>query len=135
LITRGVVQHREGALEVHADDRVPVRLGHRDDHPVAQDARVVHHHVQPAERLDGLRDQPLRAGPGGDVLGIRDRLPARGGDLVGDGLGRASRGAAAVPAAAEVVDHHLGTLRGERQGVRLADAVPGAGDNHDAPRA
>ena len=37
--------------------------------------------------------------------------------------------------AAQVVDHDLGALRGEGQGVRPADPVPGAGDNHDAPGA
>ena len=38
-----------GALQVHRDDRVPLRLAHVEDHPVAQDAGVVHQDVEAAE--------------------------------------------------------------------------------------
>ena len=42
---------------------------------------------------------------------------------------------AAVAGAAQVVDDDLGALRGEGQGVRPADPVPGASNDHDAPGA
>ena len=37
----------------------------------------------------------------------------------------------AILGAAEVVNHDPGPLRGERQGMRPADAVSGAGDDND----
>ena len=50
----GVAGRGEGALEVHLDDRVPLLLGHVDEHAVAQDAGVVDEHVEVAEGVDGL---------------------------------------------------------------------------------
>ena len=56
-----------------------------------------------------------------DLTIVSAVLPAP--DAVDRALGRAGRGSPAVPGAAEVVDHDLGALRGEGQGVRPADAV------------
>ena len=50
----GVVRGRERALQVDADHRVPLVLGHREDHPVAQDPGVVDEHVEAAEQVDRL---------------------------------------------------------------------------------
>ena len=50
----GVTGRAEVALQVHVDHGVPLGLGHVDDHAVAQDAGVVHEHVQVAEGVDGL---------------------------------------------------------------------------------
>ena len=65
-----------------------------------------------------------------DVADVGDGLAAGGGDLVDDLLRRTDVAAGAVAAAAEVVDHDLGTLVGQHQGVLTADAAPGSG--HDA---
>ncbi len=127
-----MVGRSEGALEVHLDDRVPLGFGHVREHPVAQDAGVVHHHIQAAEGVDGLVDEVLAAVPAGDVVGVGDGLPARGFDLVDDGLGGAGRGPRAVAAAAEVVDDDLGALLGEQLRVFAADAVASPGDDDDA---
>ncbi len=48
------MQHREVALQVHGDHRVPLRFLHAGDERVAQDAGVVDQHVEPAELVDRL---------------------------------------------------------------------------------
>ena len=65
----------------------------------------------------------------GDALAVGDGLAAGGDDLVGDLLGRRGVGARAVDAAAEVVDHDLGPVAGQAQGVLAPDAT--AGTRHD----
>ena len=103
-------------------------LGHREHHAVPQDAGVVDHDVDVAESVDGL----LHHGPGiveaGHAAAVDDRLsPARGDGL--DHLGRGRHvGTSAELVAAQVVDHHLGPVLGEHQGVLAADAAPRAGD-------
>ena len=74
--------------------------------------------------------EALGAVPVGDVVGVGDGLAPGGDDLVDDGLGRAGRRAGAVHGAAEVVDHDLGAVLGQEQGVLPPDAAAGAG--HDA---
>ena len=81
-VTRG----REVALEVHADHRVPLLLARREDHAVAQEAGVVHQHVEAAERVDRRVHQVAGAVPVGDVVGVRDRLAAGRDDLVDEKL-------------------------------------------------
>ena len=63
----------ERAAQVHVDHGVEVLVGHLPQHPVAQDARVGDHHVEPAELLDGGGDQRV----GG--LGAADRGDDAGG--------------------------------------------------------
>ena len=41
----------ERAFQVDRDDRVPLRLGHVEDHPVAQDAGHVDQDIDPAEAV------------------------------------------------------------------------------------
>ena len=53
----GMVARRECALQMHADHRVPLFLGHGEEHSVAEDSRVVDEDVQPPEGVDGLLDQ------------------------------------------------------------------------------
>ena len=103
-------------------DRVPLGLGHVDDHAVAQDARVVHQHVQIAERVDRLLHEPLRAVPVGDVLAVDDGLAAERLDLLDDLHRRARVAALAVHVAAEVVDDDLRALAREQQRVLAARA-------------
>jgi hypothetical protein len=129
-----VAEGRERPLEVDPDHRVPLVLGHVEQHPVPQDASVVDENVEAAEDLDRLVDQSAGAVPVGDVVGVGDGDPARGLDLVHDGPGRAGVGPAAGHRAAQVVDHDVGTLAGQLQGVSPPDAPAGAGDDGDPPR-
>ena len=57
-----------------------------EHHAVAEEARVVHEHVEAAERVDRGVHEPARAVPVGDVVGVRDRLAADRDDLVDDVL-------------------------------------------------
>ena len=93
-------------------------------HAVAQDAGVVDQHVEVAERVDRRLDQALGALEVGDALAVGDGLAAGGDDLVDDLLRRRGVGAAAVHVAAEVVDHDLGPVAGQRQGVLPPDPRP-----------
>jgi hypothetical protein len=69
-----VARGREVSLQVDGDHRVPLRLLHVHEHPVAQDSGVVHEDVETAERVDRVLHQPPRAGEVGDVLAVGDRL-------------------------------------------------------------
>ena len=130
---RGRVTGRaEMTLQVHRDDGVPLQLGHVDEHAVAQDARVVHEHVEVAERLDRLVDEPLRTVPVRDAVDVGDGLAAHRDDLVGHLLGGRAVGALAVGVPAEVVDDHLGALGGEEQRVLAAEPASGPGDDRHA---
>ena len=115
------------------DDRVPLVDGHVDQHPVPQDAGVVDQHVEPAERLDRGVDQPLGALPVGHVVAVGHGFAAGRPDLVDHLTGWAGGPAAAVDLGAQVVDHDLGPLPGELQGVAPADAPAGSGHDHDPP--
>ena len=125
----GVVGRGEGALQVDLDDGVPLVLGHREDHPVAQDAGVVDEHVEAAEQVDRLLHQRLGAVERRHVGVVGDRHAAGRGDLVDHRLGRPGVAAGAVARAAEVVHQHVGAVRGEQQRVLAADAPAGAGDD------
>ena len=109
-------------FQVHLDDRVPLLLGHVDEHPVAQDAGVVDEDVEVAEGLDRAVDQPLRALPVGDVVAVDDCLATERLDLLDDVLRRCEIGTRAVVGAAEVVDDETGTFAGEQQRVLAPDA-------------
>lgn len=70
------------------DDGVPFLLGHREEHPVAEDAGVVDEDVQPPERLSRLPYEPLAAIPGGHVVRVGHGAAAVSRDLVHDLLRR-----------------------------------------------
>ena len=100
---------------------------------VAQDAGVVDEHVEVAERLDGRVHEALGAVPVGDVVEVGDGLAATGADLGRDLVGRGVVGADTIVGATEVVDHDLGALGREEQGVLAADAAARPGDDRHTP--
>src|SRR5439155_23599458 len=112
--------------------RVPLLLGHVDEHPVAQDAGVVDEDVEAAKALHGRVDQALGTLPVGHVVAVGDSLAARGADLFDHLAGGTGRRTAAVDLGSQVVDDDLGALAGILQGVAPADAATGAGDDDDA---
>ena len=75
-VGRGVVHRVERAVHVHLDDRVEVFGGHREHHLVAQDAGVVHEHVEAAERVERGPDDVLRAFEVGDAVVVGDGFAA-----------------------------------------------------------
>lgn len=125
----------EVAFEVHPDDRVPLVLGHREDHPVAQDARVVDEDVQLPERGDRRLDQFAGLFVVGDVPGVGDGPAARRTDLGGDLLGRGGRGLSrAVPSGLPVVVDDDGRSQpAEFQRLGPAEPATRAGDDRGEP--
>ena len=84
---------------------------------VAQDAGVVHHDVDAAERVErGLHDRRTALGRRHRV-GVEHGFAAGGLDLVDDLLAGAGVAAGAVDRAAEVVDDHQAPRLGEQQRV------------------
>ncbi|MNH30263.1 hypothetical protein D3C79_905490 [compost metagenome] len=111
------------ALEVNAHDHVPVFFTEADEHAVAQHAGVVDQHMHFTERRQCRIDDALRGGQGGDVVAVGDGLATVGANLprhILCGVG------------ANIVDHHVGPLRGERQGVGATESAAGPGDDHGA---
>jgi hypothetical protein len=104
-----VAQRGEVALEVDADDGVPLGLGHPVQERVAQDARVVDEDVEPPVLVDGLLDEAPGTGEVGDIVRVVDPVP---------GL--------------DVVDDDRGAECPEQLHVLRPDAVPGAGDHAHA---
>ena len=125
-----MVAGRHGALQVDLDDGIPLLLGHREDHPIPEDACVVDEHVEAAEGLEGLVHQAFGTVPRADVVGVGHRLAALGLDLGHHLVGRSGIRAGAVTVAAQVVHDDLGAVAGQRQCVLAAQSPPTA--RHDA---
>ncbi|CAO0835158.1 hypothetical protein SMICM17S_01060 [Streptomyces microflavus] len=123
------------ALEVDAHHRVPVVLVQVDEHPVAQEARVVDQGVEAAEGVQGGGDQGGGALGGGDVAVVDDRFAAPGRDLLDDPAGGSARASVAAGPDAEVVDDDPGSFGGEGERVGPAEAASGARDGDDPARA
>ena len=123
--------HVERALQVHVDHRVEQRRVHVVEGLVAEDAGVVDHDVDAAERVERSLDDPGSALGRGDRVRVGDRDAAERLDLLGGGVRRAFGSAGAVDAAAEVVDHDLGAPRREEEGVLTAEPSARAGDDRN----
>src|SRR5437667_6620865 len=96
LAIASAVERVRPALQVHADDRVPLLLGHVEDHALAQDAGAADDDLEVAEAAQRRVDDRLTAGHRRDALGVGHRLAAEGLDLLDHGLRRGARRLAAV---------------------------------------
>ena len=128
-VHRGVVHRVEGAVHVHLHDRVEVFGRHREHHLVAEDAGVVHEHVEAAERVERGADDVLGAVEVGDAVVVGDGLAAALGDDVDDLVGGPLVGALAGHRPAEIVDDDLGAVVGELHRLAAADTVARSGDD------
>ena len=99
---------------------------------VAQDARVVHDDVDLAEVVERGLDDRLATFGRCDRIVVSDRRAAGFGDLLHDLVGHAATGARAVCRTAEIVDDDLAAALCELEGIGLAEATAGAGDDCDA---
>ena len=130
---RDRLRAEEGAAQVHVEDEVEVLLAHVEQRLVAQDAGVVHQHVDVAVLVQRGPDQAVRAFARRDAVVIRGRLAARRFD-VGDGLvSHLAALAAAMAVRPEIVHHHLRAFVREGERVLAADAAAGSGDDRDLP--
>ena len=68
-------------VEVDAHDLAPLVVGHLEGGLVDAGAGVVHEHVDPAEALDALGEQPLDVGADRHVGEHHERLDAEPGQL------------------------------------------------------
>src|SRR5690554_5853665 len=113
-----------GPFHMNLVDQIPVGVGHLGKTLVAQDAGVVHDDIHPAEVIHGaLYDlvaihNAVRVGNGSAAGGL---------DFFHDLQRSLAVGTFPLGAAAEIVDHDLGTVFGEQQGMRPANAAAGAG--------
>ena len=115
-VHRSVTSRREMPLEVNGDDVVPFGLGHVHDRAVAQDPRIVDHHVEAAVGVDRRSDETLRSGPVCDVVGVRDRLAAGVADLADHVICRRFPRGGTVVRATVVVDDDPWPPRRRRTG-------------------
>ncbi len=95
-----------------SDNRVEVLLRHRGQHPVPQNACVVHHDVEVAKLIHCCVDDLLRTCKGRHGRTRRVSLPAKSANLVDHQLCRADVGAGAVQGAPQVIHDDLGSLPG-----------------------
>ena len=120
------------APQMDADHGVPLLDRAAREHPIAQKAGVVHHHVETAPGVQSRLDQSSRALPVRDVLAVGDRLATHRADALDHLAGRPLGAPLSVGLGPEVVHHHLGALPGELQGVSPADSAAGARHDHDS---
>ncbi len=121
-------EDRERALQVGGEDRVPLLLGHVEEHPFTQDPGHADDPVEPSVLRQRRLHDPLSARHRGDVVGHRDRLPARRPDLLGDRPRDLAGRRGAVDGDAVVVDDDPRPLRRRRERDRPSDAPAGPRD-------
>ena len=120
----------KAAIQMHFQHRVPFVHAHLVKEAVAQNARVVHHHVDAAKVVHrGLHNArgALRVR---HAVGVGHRLTAQGLDLVHHFLRRARVMAFARHRRTDVVDHQLGPFARHGQGNIAPNAAAGPGDHH-----
>jgi hypothetical protein len=127
----GMSARSKMTLEVYPHHRVPLVLFCIGEHPVANEAGVVHDDVQITELVESSANEASGTVPVSDVVTVCDRDAARGADLVDDLLSRAAARARPVELDAEVVDDDLRALRAERERMRATEPPRSAGDDDD----
>jgi hypothetical protein len=108
-LARHGLAHEERALDVDADHRIEIGLGHVQKIRRLEDAGVVHQHIDAAVRGQGARDQRVHVGLVADVAMHVD--PA---EFARQGLARR---------VGQIGQHHAGAFAREAAGAGLADAL------------
>ena len=116
----GLLRAEEDALEVVAENEVPVFLGHLDDRRLPDQPGVVHENVEAAELAVGLGERAGDLVGEADVALDRAGLAAEVGDRFDDLLGLVE---------VQVEDGHVRPFAHERLDNRLADARRPAGND------
>ena len=114
-------EHRERPLQVGLDHRIPLGLGHVEEHAFAEDAGDADHAVDAAEGLDRLVDDRRAAVHRRDRLRVGGGASTGGDDLGDDPVGHLTGGLVAVDAHAVVVHDDRGALGRAGQCNRAAD--------------
>ena len=98
------------ALEVYPNDAVPVRLAHREDHAVPEDASIVDQDVEATKGVHGLIDHGFGFGEIRDVCAVDDCLAAHRLDLFDNLLGWTGVGPGTIGGTTEIVNNDLGAM-------------------------
>jgi len=128
---------RRGACDVKSpvkvclQHRVPLLLAHLEQDAVAQDAGVVHHHVNAAEGLERRSHNGLAPLPAGHRIVVGRGLAARLLYLVHHLVRHLYVAPLARLGNARVVHHHLGALLGHKERDLLA--YPAARSRYNNP--
>ena len=122
-LLRRELRAEERALQVDLQHLLVLRLGRVEDRRARLDARVVHHDVEPTERLHALADQHLQVLDLADVGLDADRLVAQLRDLLLERIGRGRIG--------DVVDADVRPLLRQGEGDALADTAVATRDDGD----
>lgn len=113
---------------MHAVDQVPVGVFHLVKGLVAQDARVVDHHIDAPVGVQRLLNDVRAVG---HRVMIGNRLATGLANLLHHPVGCGTVRALALGAATQVVDHHSGAMAGEQQGMGTPQSAAGPGHDHD----
>src|SRR5690554_3883812 len=117
-----------GTFHMDLVDQIPVGIGHLGKTLVAQDAGVVDDDVHATELVHGALDDLVAIH---NAVRVGNGSAAGGLDFFHDLQRSLAVGTFPLGAAAEIVDHDLGTVFGEQQGMRPANAAAGAGYDND----
>jgi len=121
----------KGAVKMHLHYRVELFGRHIVEHAIAQNARVVHHHVNAAKTVDRLLHHRLSVIPTGHAAAVRHRAAGSVGlgDFGDDALRWPVIVAFAGHARADVVDHDLSAIGGEGNRRRAPNSATGTSND------
>ena len=114
----------EAAFQMDVDDGVDVRIALLVEARVAQDARIAHQDIEPAERFQCRVHDGSAADARRDAVVAGDGAPAERGNVGDDRVGSARRPPSPAAAAAQIVDHHRGTAACQLERVGPAKPAP-----------
>ena len=109
--------------QMHRDHRIPVLIGHVEQHPVPGDAGIVDHDVETTQTI-GAGNQFVGGRPLADIADHRDGLGAGRADLIED--------VGCIQGLGHVVDDEGGPGTRQPDGLGAAQAGCGAGHHRDA---
>ena len=109
--------------QMHGDDRVPVLVGHVEQHPVPGDAGIVDHDAESAQVVRTV-DQFVGGGALADIAHHSDCLGPDSADLIEDIGG--------IQCLRHIVDDHRGPRTCQSDGLGAAKTGCGTGHHRDA---
>src|SRR5215510_9599987 len=109
-IFAGMASAVKRSFHMNVDHRIPLLLGHVENHPVTQNAGVVDENIELAEAIERALDDTLGRLEIGDAFIVGYGFTAGSFDFLDNLLGGAGIRAGAIEMPAEIVDHNLSTV-------------------------
>src|SRR5947209_11968279 len=113
-------------------NRIPLLLGHIDEHAVPQNAGIIYEDIKSAELFDRRVNKILSSMPIRYVVVIRHSRPPGRLNLRDHRLRQVPAVPAAVHRRADIVDNDYCALRGELESLLPSNALPSASDRLNA---